>query len=175
MESRSPNTLKCQNVRDLNSSSSVLPGSKTIEKCKKCDWMAFNSQVLKFYRTYSNAIFEIVFASLFYIIISKPISYLIEITRWKKRWFTDPWSSSLVRFRNRYENKVYKGINRWPCYSNLDKWLEVHYKLKIENIIGCAVCVITQTVFSSWQKICKIHFKIRLFFCELLDEVCFVS
>ncbi len=37
--------------------------------------MAFNSQLLNFYQTDSNANFNIAYASLFYIIIAKPISY----------------------------------------------------------------------------------------------------
>ncbi len=45
--------------------------------------MAFNSQLLNFYRTDSYAICKIVFAGLFYIIISKPISSLSDKTRRK--------------------------------------------------------------------------------------------
>ncbi len=48
--------------------------------------MAFKSQLLNIYQTDSNAIFSIVFASLFHIIISKPISYLSNKIRWKKCW-----------------------------------------------------------------------------------------
>ncbi len=46
---------------------------KSITKCNKCDWIAFKSQVLDFNQTDSKAILNIVFASLFYNIISKPI------------------------------------------------------------------------------------------------------
>ncbi len=46
--------------------------------------MAFKSQSLNFYQTYSNAIFSIVFASLLYIVISTPISYLSDRTRREK-------------------------------------------------------------------------------------------
>ncbi len=46
--------------------------------------MAFNPKVLNFYRTDSNAIFNIVFASLYDNIISKPIPYFSVKTRWKK-------------------------------------------------------------------------------------------
>ncbi len=40
---------------------------------QKCDWTAFNSQLINFYQTDSNATFNIMFASLFDDIISKPI------------------------------------------------------------------------------------------------------
>ncbi len=46
--------------------------------------MVFNSQLLNFYRTDSNAIFNIVFTRQFYIIISRLISYASEKTRRKK-------------------------------------------------------------------------------------------
>ncbi len=57
---------------------------KSIEKLKKSDWMAFNYQLLNFYRTDSHAIFDIVFASLFDIIISKQKAHLSGRTRRKK-------------------------------------------------------------------------------------------
>ncbi len=46
--------------------------------------MAFNSQLLNFYRTDSNTVFNIVFASLFDIIISKQLAYLSNKTKRKK-------------------------------------------------------------------------------------------
>ncbi len=46
--------------------------------------MAFNSQLLYIYRTDYNAVFNIMFASLFYITISKPIPQLSDKTRQKK-------------------------------------------------------------------------------------------
>ncbi len=58
--------------------------TKVLNKCKKCDWMAFKSQLLNFSRTDSNAIFSIVFANLFYIKISKPFSYLSDKTKRNK-------------------------------------------------------------------------------------------
>ncbi len=74
--------------REVNSStkkpSSYEVVAKVLKTCKKCDWMAFNSQLLNFDRTDSNAIFNMVFIGLFYIIISKPISYLSDKTRRKK-------------------------------------------------------------------------------------------
>ncbi len=60
--------------------------AKVLENCKKCGWMTFKPQLLKFYQTDSNEIFNIVFACLFYIIILKPISYLSDPTRRKKCW-----------------------------------------------------------------------------------------
>ncbi len=45
--------------------------------------MVFKSKLLNFYRTDSNAIFDIVLASLFYTIILKPISCLSDKTRRK--------------------------------------------------------------------------------------------
>ncbi len=56
----------------------------SMKQMQQCDWMAFNSQYLNFYRTDSNAIFNIVFACLLYIIISKSISYLSDKTRRNK-------------------------------------------------------------------------------------------
>ncbi len=58
--------------------------AKVLKACKKCDWIAFKSQLLKFYQTDSNVIYSIVFAILFYIMISKPMSYLCDRTRRNK-------------------------------------------------------------------------------------------
>ncbi len=64
----------------------ILGCRKLLRKCKKCDWMAFKSQLPNFYRTDPNALFSIVFASLFYNIILKLISYMNDKIRRKKCW-----------------------------------------------------------------------------------------
>ncbi len=58
--------------------------AKVLKKAKKWDRMAFKSPLFNFYRTDSNKIFNIVLMSLFYIITSKPVSYLSDKTRRKK-------------------------------------------------------------------------------------------
>ncbi len=62
---------------------------KVLKRYIKCDWMAIDSQLLNNYPTNSKAILNIVFASLFYIIISKPIAHLSDKTRRKKFWIKD--------------------------------------------------------------------------------------
>ncbi len=66
----------------------ILGCCKRIDNMQKCDWMELTCQLLNFYRTDSNAIFNIVIASLFYIIISKPMPYLCDDARANKCFIT---------------------------------------------------------------------------------------
>ncbi len=54
------------NINGVQNRLNISGCCKSIKKCKKCDWMALNSKLLNFYRTDSNAIFDIAFASLFF-------------------------------------------------------------------------------------------------------------
>ncbi len=65
-----------------NPNYSVL--AEVLKKCKRRDWMAFKSELLNCFRTNSYAIFSIVFASLFYIVMSKPMTYFSDKARRKK-------------------------------------------------------------------------------------------
>ncbi len=58
--------------------------AKELKNWTRGDWLEFKSQIHNFYQADSNAIFSIVFACLFYIIISKLNFYLSDKTRRKK-------------------------------------------------------------------------------------------
>ncbi len=57
--------------------------TKVPTRCQKCGLLTFNSQLLNFYRTDSNAILDTVFINLFHIIIIKSNSHLNGKTRRK--------------------------------------------------------------------------------------------
>ncbi len=114
------------NVTMQATQNQLLGCCKSIEKCKKWDWIAFNSLSLNFYRTDSNAIVSIVFASLFDIIIAKSISFLSDETRRK----------IIVEKRLTFD------VECWPSFLNHS--YQVHAKQKWAKNVSSSPQMIAQ-------------------------------
>ncbi len=74
-----PNVIIGKYIRTL-----LFGCCKSIEKLQYVLLMVFNSQLINFYRTDSDPIFNIVLASLFYTIKFQPSSYLGENNKTKR-------------------------------------------------------------------------------------------